>query len=150
VANRVYYANKVPDAVVSGAQQLLEACDAWPHQTTPPNLPDPHIASHLSVCYVARHPNALNDQVMTGVVWGVLTMVLVLGALLTLLLAVGSLRRRTSLEPASPSLKIPLKLVIETDRKQDRMSRISQDLDVELSLDARSGGRKHSLGTSGK
>lgn len=149
MADQIYYANAVPDAVVFGTRQLLEACNAWPHQTTPPNLSDPHIAGHLSICYVARHPDALTDQVMTGVVWGVLATVLALGALLAVLLAVMAvarrLRRRVSREPELPSLKVPLKRIVQADQQRERLFRIYQDLHAELSLDARGSRRNHTL-----
>ena len=145
MAEQLYYADEVPNDVVSGTRQLLEACDACPHQAMPPNLSDPHIAGHLSICYVARHTGALTDQVMTGVVWGVLSTVLALGALLAVMAVAKRLRRRVSREAAPPSLKVPLGRIIQDDRRRERLSRTLQDLHAELSQDARGSGRNHTV-----
>jgi hypothetical protein len=149
VAAQLYYANEVPDAVVSGTRQLLDACDAWPHQEAPPDLSATHIANHLSVCYVARHPNAMNDVAWAGMVEGAAlgagAVILTLGLLLAVVAVVRRLRRRVSREAPPPSLKVPLKRIIQADQQRERLFRTLQDLHAELSLDARGGGRKQSL-----
>lgn len=149
MADQIYYADDVPNAVVFGTRQLLEACNAWPHQTMPPNLSDPHIAGHLSTCYVARHPDALSDVAWAGMIegaaWGAGAVVLMLGVLLAVVAVVRRLRRRVPREAPSPSLKVPLKRVVLADREQERLFRILQDLHAEVSLDARSGGRSHTV-----